>query len=193
MRKIKIADSTYDIDGRVQLLLSGFGQQDIVSIDAIIDAVKQVPARHLVGLKKINYDPSRLHQMLYYYLNIAPNLRSLGEFVQESRKINIYQFRDQQQFFRTLYHEIGHYVYFFIIDSILKKKWATQLHRSEDFVSDYAQKNAAEDFAECYSFYITQREKLSRLKKKYHFFRTDVFEKKEKETEKNRNGLDLLL
>jgi hypothetical protein len=67
-------------------------------------------------------------------------------------------------------------VYFFIIDSVLKKQWATQTHRKEGFVSDYASKNAAEDFAECYSFYMTSPEKLKRLKTKYSFIQKEVFD-----------------
>jgi len=191
MRKVKLVNSDCHTDGKIQLLLSGFGQQDLLTIDDIIASVKKVPARHLAGLKKIHYDPSRLHQMLYYYLNIAPNLRSLGEFIQQSRKINIYQFKDKKQFYHTLYHEIGHYVYFFIIDSVLKKQWATKTHRKEGFISNYASKNAAEDFAECYSFYMTSPEKLKPFKIKHSFIHKKVFD-----NEKNiltKKKIDLLM
>ncbi|EGG95020.1 hypothetical protein IMCC1989_1965 [gamma proteobacterium IMCC1989] len=186
MRKIKLNNSDHQLDGKIQLLLSGFHQQDTLSVDEIIDAIKLVPAGHLAGLKKIHYDPSRLHQMLYYYLGISPNLSSLGEFIQNKRQVNVYHFHSKQQFYHTLFHEIGHYVYFFVINSHVKKEWATQTHKKKLFVSEYAKKNAAEDFAECYSFYLVKNYKLRTIKTKYYFMKQKVFKK-------NENSLNLNL
>jgi hypothetical protein len=191
VRKVKFNSSDHQLDGKIQLLLSGFHQQDIISIDEIIAAVKLLPAKHLVGLKKINYDPSRLHQMLYYYLGIAPNLSSLGEFIQKKRQVNMYKLHDKQQFYHTLFHEIGHYVYFFVINSHVKKEWATKIHRKDSFVSKYASKNAAEDFAECYSFYITHPKKLMQLNTKYSFILQQVFNREN--INPSKNEVDLLL
>lgn len=187
MKKIKLNKSDPHIDGKIQLLLTGFHQQDIISIDEIIYTIKKLPTGHLAGLKKISYDPSRLHQMLYYYVGIAPNLSSLGEFIQKKRQVNMYKFRSKPQFYHTLYHEIGHYVYFFVIDSALKKHWATQLHRKGKFISDYASKNAAEDFAECYSFYMTNKHKLAQINVKYHFMQHEIFQNQEHEPPQDLN------
>jgi hypothetical protein len=178
MRKIKLSNSNIEIDGKVRLLLTGFGQQEIISTDDIITAIKLLPANHIAGLKKVNYDPLRLFQKLYYYLNIRPDIRSQGEFVQRRREINIYEFKTPKKFFHTLYHEVGHYVYFFTIDSHQRKEWATQLHHKTGFVSDYASKNAAEDFAECYSYFINEPEKLMSYSAKYYFIKTQVFNNK---------------
>jgi hypothetical protein len=178
MQKVKLSNSNIEIDGKVRLLLTGFGQQEVISTEDIIAAIKLLPANHIPGLKKINYDPLRLFQKLYYYLNIRPDIRSQGEFVQRRREINIYEFKTPKRFFHTLYHEVGHYVYFFIIDSHQKKHWATELYKKAGFVSDYASKNAAEDFAECYSYFIHKPEKLMKYSAKYYFIKNQVFENK---------------
>ena len=175
IRKVTLPDSDIEIDGKVRLLLSGFGQQTIISVDDVVNAIKILPAKHLAGLKEISYDPNRLFQSLAYYLNILPNRRSRGEFVQNQRQINIYAFKTPERFHHILYHEIGHYVYFVIIDSETKKEWVTKIYPRGGFITHYAKRNAAEDFAECYSYYVYQPEKLMAVDLKYRFMRDRIF------------------
>lgn len=190
-RMIKLTDSDIEIDGKVRLWLSGFGQQKIISVNAIIKALQVLPAKHLAGLREIRYNPNRLLQSLTYYLNMIPNKRSRDDFVQNRRQINIYECKSEKQLFHTLYHEIGHYIYFFIIDSDIKKEWVTQVYPKGGFITTYAKKNAAEDFAECYSYYVSQPEKMMAVDLKYRFMRDKIFANSG--LKRNQPGVDISL
>jgi len=102
-------------DGRIQLYLSGFRRQSIIDIEDILTAVEQIPAWHLVGLKKLEYDPERKFREKIDYGRWIHIARSKGIFDQNNRKILIFQFDQLDHFLHILYHEIGHYVFYFVL------------------------------------------------------------------------------
>ena len=91
---------------------------------------------------------------------------------------SVFEFNNLDKLLRILYHEIGHYVYYTIINSQLKKQWVTDTHRVKRYVSKYASVNASEDFAESYAEYLINPANLRRIAQKYEFIHTAIFKKK---------------
>ena len=163
-------------EGRIRLYLTGFREQNIVSVDEVVAAVARLPDAHLVGLKELVYDPNRtfLEQVDYrQWFHVA---RSKGTFVQNHRKIMVFDFDSSAQFHHILYHEIGHYVFYLVLDSKIKKRWVTELYPNSQHVSDYASRNASEDFAESYAMYLLQPGVLKRIPGKFGFMEREVFD-----------------
>jgi len=75
-----------------------------------------------------------------------------------------------------LHHEIGHFVFFLVIGSRVKKRWVTELVPGSSCVSAYARMNPWEDFAETYAYYALHPRILEQtLPEKYAFMRERVF------------------
>lgn len=157
-------------DGRVNLFLAGFKQQDIMSVDEIVHVIKRIPDAHLQGLKELIYDPERktLEDIDYQQWQLLS--QSKASFVQQRQHIVIYEFDNKPLFHQILCHEIGHYVFYFIIGSVLKKQWVTELYPGSEHITEYASRNASEDFAESYAAYLIQPDELRRLLPKKHTF-----------------------
>ena len=176
-KKRKVGGITGKLEGRVELLVSGFGVQKIIPVDDIVKAVNLLPDAHVAGLRAVEYDPDRHTAVPGLFSRIfrrpPPCLR--GIFLQRKRKIIIYDFDSRDQFFHILYHEIGHFVFYLVLDSDAKKRWVKQLHRNRPFITRLAARNAGEDFAECYATYLLKPEKLKFLKDKYDFIHEVVF------------------
>ena len=138
----------------MELLIKGFKKQDKITLQQVIDSIMEIPQRHRKLLRAIVYDPKRLFQRSY----VVPksiNFNALGEYDRcPLEHILIYDFKDLNQFRHVLYHEMGHHVYWRILDSKMRKTWVTQVSREEPKVSEYAKRNASENFAESYAFYI---------------------------------------
>lgn len=176
MQRIKLEKDNGDHHGRVKLALFGFKSQSVVSIREIVNAIDHLPDAHLEGLDEIRYDPLREMQNLLSSLLKRSHLnRFQAEFVQVTRAVIIYEIPSASYFFHILYHEIGHHVYFRIIDSSLKKEWVRQIYPRSGHITKYASRNAAEDFAECYAFYILDPERLQNHSEKYWFLKEKVF------------------
>jgi hypothetical protein len=162
--------------GRLRLYLTGFGRQNIVPMEGIIAALEALPAHHLAGLYGIRYDPRRETQsLLSHYLGQPIRRTSRAQFLGLSNTISVYAFRSREECFQTLYHEIGHHVFYGVIGSRLKKIWVTELYPGSGHVSDYAATNATEDFAESYAAYLLKPAALLRLSAKHVFMRDRVF------------------
>ncbi len=86
-------------------------------------------------------------------------------------------------------HELAHHVYFVLIDSKVKKRWVTEICRSAPFVTDYASRNAGEDFAESYAKFVLEPDKLRKIPIKYNFIFKEVF----KGVSPNRDSLDITI
>jgi len=161
---------------KLNLLLSGFSQQEIVPVDDIVRSIDQLPDFHLEGLREIAYLPQYASAASVPGYPIYPRCAPQGEFVQSERRIYLYGFDRPAMFFHMLHHEIGHFVFFLAIGSRVKKRWVTELFPGSSCVTAYAGKNPWEDFAETYAYYALRPRALeSMLPEKHAFMRDCVF------------------
>jgi len=161
--------------GRLNLLLSGFSQQDAVAVDDIVRALDQLPGFHLEGLREIVYLPDCAPQASVVYPGMGRG-ELKGEFVQRERRIFVYGFDSPATFFRMLHHEIGHFVFFLVLGSRVKKRWVTGIFPGSRCVTPYAGVNPWEDFAETYAHYVLHPHELEAgFARKHAFMRECVF------------------
>lgn len=159
----------------VELKVTNFGAQSVIGIDRILKHIDRLPQFHLQRLKEITYDPQRLMPVIAGGdMETVPS-NAQGLFIQSHRTIAIHHIESEAQFLHVLFHELGHHVYFQVIGSQLKKRWVTEICRNDGFVSEYAARNAAEDFAECYVAYLLEPDEFKSMRLKYRFFKESVF------------------
>lgn len=169
-------DRAHDV-GQLRITLAGFSLQEMISVQNVLGALEKIPNHHLQGLKTITYDPDRVFQEPEDDSDIPrpANPHSKGEFIPHKRSIAIYDFDSRAQFEHILYHEIGHYVYFRILNKSAKKAWVSAIAYNDDHITDYAATNASEDFAESYAIFVQDPKALESLADKYRFLRDHVF------------------
>jgi len=161
--------------GELNLLLSGFSRQDIVPVDDILRAIDLLPGFHLEGLREIVYLPEHAPASALF-CPVLPRGEPKGEFVQRERRIFVYGFDSAAMFFRMLHHEIGHFVFFLVIGSAVKKCWVTEVFPGSPCVTAYASVNPWEDFAETYAHYVLHPRLLeTEFPEKHAFMRERVF------------------
>lgn len=161
-------------DARVHLWLAGFSAQKLIKVDDVVAAIKSIPHGHLAGLRGVIYDPGKATQELTAY----PERWSFtvkGAFFHQERCVVVYDFESLAKFRHVLFHEIGHYVFYWLLDSYTKQRWVTQLAPQAPHVTRVAARNASEDFAESYAFFLEDRNVLLRNPRKHEFMRTEVF------------------
>lgn len=151
------------------IILKYFSKQSDVKLKDIALVIKSVPSKHLKGITTIAYDPSRYFQRSYS--NPSPiNYRARGEYQRfPFDHILVYKFESLKELKHILYHEIGHHVFWRIMGSKERKRWVVGLFPKSRHISDYSKKNGAEDFAECYAFYMHSPALLREIKEKYEF------------------------
>ena len=143
-------------------------------MDDVVRAVDLVPAFHLEGLREIVYLPEAAPGVSLY--GGFACFRPKGQFLQEERRIYIYEFDDADMFFHMLLHEIGHFVFFLAIGSRVKKHWVVHIFPGSTCITPYAASSAIEDFAETYAYYVLDPEALQReFPLKHAFMREFVF------------------
>lgn len=92
-----------------------------------------------------------------------------------------YGSNDRDRLEQTITHEVGHNVYWNMPEE-QRTAWdrLSQASQPTEYVSDYAQTNVREDFAESYAAYVRDPELLQgRNAGKYSFMQTHVFQGKE--------------
>jgi hypothetical protein len=178
------ADETAAI-GALRLRLAGFSRQEIVPVDEVVRAVDLVPAFHLEGLREIVYLPEAAPEPPPSSTRFACS-RPRAEFLQEERRVVVYDFDSPQLFFHMLLHEIGHFVFFLVIGSRVKKHWVVHLYPGSSCITPYAQTSAIEDFAETYAWYVLDSEALARGHAVKHAFMRDFVFSGEPDTLKER-------
>lgn len=157
-------------------MLSGFSRQEIVPVDDIVSAIDRLPAFHLEGLREIVYLPEYAPEASALFCPSLPRAEPKGEFIQRERRIFVYEFDSAAMFFHMLYHEIGHFVFFLVIGSRVKKRWVTEVFPGSACVTRYARVNPWEDFAETYAYYLLHPQVLqTELPEKHAFMRECVF------------------
>jgi len=119
--KKQISTDTHAHRGKVQLLLSGFSMQTIVTLDEIVTAVEILPDVHLQGLNVIRYDPARIMQRTDWQKHQVAQSDVAGHyflrtFYEKNNDIIVYKFRTKRGFLRILYHEIGHHVFHYVMN-----------------------------------------------------------------------------
>lgn len=122
------------------------------------------------------------HKIKKYYIDKVWDRTTLEEIKLDIWLCNSYQYIDQldQQIKKLLIHEIGHYMYYFKdessknFESICRlKKWSVVKNTCDrdEFVSNYSQTNAEEDYAETFSRWaLTQ---INQDKKYLKYYRED--------------------
>ncbi|MFN7780329.1 MAG: hypothetical protein ACK5RK_15955 [Betaproteobacteria bacterium] len=136
-------------------------------------ALDALPRFHLAGLNEIVYAP--IPQVSYPSLKLCFPDRRLAEFDQQARAIYVYRLAAPEEFRHVLYHEIGHFVFFLVIGSKVKKTWVTELFPGSATATVYGAESAAEGFAETYALYAREAERLRDLPLKQAFMREQVF------------------
>jgi hypothetical protein len=159
----------------INIELWGFRRCKLARPLAIAQALQLVPAHHLEGLKKIAYEERALVPGLTRWVRLPRRSRHRGRYDQDEQAITLHWCRDREELFHALFHELGHFVYFRILSSYDKKHWVTEVHRRDPPVSAYGRRNAAEDFAEAYAFFVRAPGELAERGHKYRFMRETVF------------------
>ena len=160
--KPSVSSPTHKISGSIRIALIGFGRQEKISEDQIIQALALLPDDHLVDLLCVKYDPDR-------------DIKYSGWYDPNQKGIIIFRFKDEWDFYRLLYHEIAHHVFDNILSIDKRHMWVNEISRSEGHVSSYALKNTQEDFAETYSQYVFGPVQLLEFKAKFWFMNQVVF------------------
>lgn len=160
---------------RLRLLITGFEAQSVVTTQEIVEAIDRLPAFHLEHLREISYEPWPESSLQLMGGPAGGGSIHHGEYVQRSRKIVLYHFHDRALFHQMLFHEIGHHVFFLILNSRIKKRWVTVLHRAAPCITPYAASSPSEDFAESYAALVLDPEALQRIPEKYDYMRDAVF------------------
>src|SRR5262245_43724425 len=76
---------------KLNLLLSGFSEQSIVSVDDILRAIDRIPGFHLQGLREIVYLPEYAPAAKLVPCTGFSRSEPMGEFVQPQRRIFVYR------------------------------------------------------------------------------------------------------
>ena len=164
-----------EAQGSVRVLVTCFSKQKLVTVRDIVELVDRLPDYHLVGLDEITYDPKReLDPGAEWWL---PGCRSRNKaaYFPEEKRVVVYEFDSKKLFTHVLLHEVGHHVLDRILDKKLRNKWMTRVSLGSGHITRYAAKNPEEDFAECYSMFVHNPEKLQQIASKYVFLRDQVF------------------
>jgi hypothetical protein len=159
----------------VNVLVSGFAHQSLVSVDDISASINALPSYHLAGLDKIIYDPhwKTPAAIELRYGRYPPKGKAV--FVRNERTILVFSIDNPTEFQHILYHEIGHHVFDRVLASAVRKQWVTVINPHSRHITGYAARNALEDFAECYATFVVDPKKLEELYRKYVFLRDNVF------------------
>lgn len=160
----------------LNVLVSGFAEQALVSVERIAAAINTLPAFHLVGLDQIIFDPKWETRSALALRETSCPRRSKAVFLKDDRKILVFQFDDASEFTHVLYHEIGHHVFARVLDSRQRKRWVTLLNPRSRHITRYARRNAMEDFAECYAVFVRDPKVMEAIYRKYIFLRDEVFD-----------------
>ncbi len=159
----------------INIELWGFKQCPHAQPGMIAAALACLPPHQLEGLKSVRYEQVPLLPGFSRWLRLPGMSRLKGRYERESSTILLHACATREELFRTLFHEVGHFVYFRILSSFEKKQWVTSVFPSEPAVSRYGSRNAAEDFAEAFASYLLFPGSLSGLPAKARFMAGIVF------------------
>jgi len=157
----------------LNLKITDFGKQTTINVSEIVSHINRIPKFHLQKLNQILYDPERYTPKIIDGPSLEASTQ--GVYIQSHQLIIIFKLHNLDQLLHVLFHEIGHHVYFKIITQQLKMRWVKEICRNDKFITEYASRNAAEDFAETYVSYLLNPDKLKKIPLKFNFMRKFVF------------------
>lgn len=160
----------------LNLKITDFAKQSMVPIEHIVAQINRVPQFHLNKLTEIVYDPERFTPKILSDNPYDQSNAAKGVYIQSHRMIALFDFTDREELLHIIFHELGHHVYFIVIKQKLKMQWLYDICKNDKHVSEYASRNAAEDFAESYAAFLLQPEKLKKIPLKYNFMLNHIFE-----------------
>jgi hypothetical protein len=177
--------------GKLRLLISGFSQQQVVSVGQIVAALDLLPNHHIEGLREIVYAPFGLPGEAWPRYRSRASGHRKGEFRQKERRIVLYEIDSLDLLLHVLHHEIGHFVFFLALNSHVKKRWVTEIFPGSQCITRYGALNASEDFAETYACYARQPYSLQQqLPAKFDYMRDWVFSGKAETLKENHEQSD---
>lgn len=166
------------VDENVHVSLWGFRRCLWASPETVAEVLELLPRHLLGGLIHIRYLDTALVPSTTTWVTAPGTSRLSGIYSQEDRSILVQGVRDRENLFHVLFHELGHHIYFSVLDSVEKKAWVLDTWGSEDPVSSYGRRNAAEDFAELFALYLLGTSILTDRPIKLHFVRSVVLRDK---------------
>ena len=166
------------VDESVHVSLWGFRRCLWASPEAVAEVLELLPRHLLSGLIHIRYLDTPLVPSTTTWVTAPRTSRLSGIYSQEDRSILVQGVRDRDNLFHVLFHELGHHIYFSVLDSVEKKAWVLDTWGCEDAVSAYGRRNAAEDFAELFALYLLGTSILTDRPIKLNFMRRVVLRDK---------------
>jgi hypothetical protein len=158
-------------------IIEGFEQSSTLSSEDVQYYVKeQIPLAHLNALARVVYADSYKHDNSAYVVGEYNHIT--GTIIIYKQSPNVDDLSLEMKL--TITHEIGHNVYFNVVDSAARAEWKHLSRSSRRYVTSYAGENDVEDFAESYATYILDPERLKATNpEKYVFLCDRVFHGKE--------------
>lgn len=160
----------------VNIELWGFLKCPLLKAIAIAEVLAVLPGHQLEGLRSIRYEHARLIPGIARWIRLRGPGKQLGRYDRSTQTITIHATKDRWTLFKVLFHELGHFVYFRVLSSSDRKFWVTTLSTQESSVTRYGQRNAAEDFAECYAAFLMTPYAMQQRPLKNRFMRGVVFQ-----------------
>ena len=145
--------------GQVRISLPGFHGARARQAMA---ALAVLPDFHLAGLRYVKFDPDR-------------GVMMAGWYDREVRGVHIFCVANILDFLETLYHEVGHHVFWEVLTIDQRADWVRAVSPSEGSVSQYAERNAREDFAETYAWFVLDYAGLALFEPKLDYMAEVVF------------------
>ncbi len=167
----------------MRVAIVNFSQQNMVTPEEVSAAIQSLPSFHYASIQLVYFDPSRTMATELAHEKKSPStLKAKGTYYHDWNTsfsmIVIYPFPSRKAFYHTLFHEIGHHVFFHALDQPQRNEWFFNIRKTESgFVTSAARKNSREDFAETYACYCCRPERLTRAPKKRDFMARTVFQK----------------
>lgn len=161
--------------GKINIIVSGFSNQHVITIDDVTRAVDTLPSHHLSGIREIRFQEDHTYINEYGEETLTTPKTTKAAFIQSDQVILMHTFGNYEEFLHILFHEIGHHVFYRIINGFQRKHWVTRIHPNSTVITAYAGLNASEDFAESYARFLLDPKQLHKLTKKYNFIRDEIF------------------
>ena len=159
MNEYRLTPHAGPFAGRVRVALPGFHR---AGARQLVTALAVLPDFHLAGLRYVKFDPER-------------GVVMAGWYDHEARGIHIFCATDIPDLLETLYHEIGHHVFWKVLSIDQRADWVMVVSPGAGSVSLYAERNAREDFAETYAWYVLDYIEPASLEAKLKFMHEVVF------------------
>lgn len=165
----------HDKGVNIRITLKGFSKVSPISAKATAALLECLPSKHLEPIREIEYKNEFAKRRVNGFFK---STFKGAYYDYKKRKIMVYATDSSALFCHALFHEVGHAVFLHVLAASLRKKWVTKISgvKSKFFISLYAKRNAGEDFAESYSFYVNEPDLLREIPNKYKFFDRFVFE-----------------